>query len=258
MARRLTSGNRLDRTAAILTAAPITIAAWVYPENVTDVMYVISLHKAAAASADHFVLQFGGAFAGDPVRAQCNGAGAGVVAAATTTGYSANAWHHGCAVFASATDRRAFLDGGGKGTNTTSRTPTGIDSTAVGALDIGTTGAMTGRVAELGIWNVALTDAEVAALARGISPLHIRRANLVTYNDILGLASPEPDFSGQGAHLTVSGTPTQAAHAPVMFPRFRLGGAGWEGAFTAAGGGGGGSILLPRLMAEGLYVGTAA
>lgn len=74
-----------------------------------------------------------------------------------------------------------------------------------------------GRVAEAAIWNVALTASEVAALAKGVSPLQIRPASLQAYWPLIGRQSPEPDWVG-GFNLTLTNAPANAAHVPVMPP----------------------------------------
>ena len=73
---------------------------------------------------------------------------------------------------------------------------------------------MSGRIAEAAIWNVALADAEIAALARGIKPNHIRPGNLVLYCPLWGTHGPEIDLSGNGNDLTLNGT-GRANHSPV-------------------------------------------
>lgn len=73
-----------------------------------------------------------------------------------------------------------------------------------------------GLMAEVAVWNAALSDAEVAALAKGMSPYHFRRNNLRHYSSLLGVATPEADQSGYVANLALTGSvPAGADHAPV-------------------------------------------
>lgn len=53
-----------------------------------------------------------------------------------------------------------------------------------------------GKIAEVALWNVALSDDEIALLSQGESPLNIRRADLIHYWPLDGNASPEPDLVG--------------------------------------------------------------
>jgi len=142
-------------------------------------------------------------------------------------------------VGASATDRAVYIDGGSKGTNATSNTPSGLASTRLGK-DHDNNNALDGRIGEGAIWNVALTDAEVARLAKGIHPFKVRPANIVAYWPLWGRNSPEPDCVG-GFNLTVTGA-TQAAHPPkaqmLWLPTSR-------GVFVPAAGGG---SVVPQAM----------
>ena len=72
---------------------------------------------------------------------------------------------------------------------------------------------MSGSIAEPAVWNVVLTDAEVAILGAGFSPLFVRPQNLVFYPDLIrGLN----DKVG-GLTLTANGT-VVSAHPPIIYP----------------------------------------
>jgi len=81
-----------------------------------------------------------------------------------------------------------------------------------------------GKIAEAAVWmnkDVAdvgpvLSDAEIAALARGVHPTYFRRNYLKQYIPILGLASPEADWSGNGLNMTVNGTAPAIAMGPPV------------------------------------------
>lgn len=214
---------------AVLTATPLTMACWFLANNATATYALMSL--GVAGSANHrFSLYTAGAVAGDPIRVITQTTGTSF--ADSTTGYSANIWQHACGVFASATDRRAYVNGGSEGTNATSRIPAGINSSYLAAQHGASPVVLfSGRIAEAAIWDVALSASEIAALARGVSPLRIRPGNLKAYWPLYGVGSPEPDYIG-GFHMTLNNAPTQADHAPVM-PSFAYQ-QGWAGAFTAA------------------------
>ena len=221
----------LQRDSTPVTAAPFTASLWFRADSIGKSGTALFIGDKDVAD-EQYRLQIAGAVAGDPVRWRIRNS-AGTLTIATTTGYSANIWHHACAVEASATDHRVFIDGGSKATSTTSKTVAGSDRLTVGRNGDSTPdGEYDGRVCELAIWNVALTDEEVKALAGGVSPLRIRPDNLVFYAPIFGVGSPEPDYSGGGRHLTLNSVPTQQDHAPVA-PQFGFG-LGWQGAFTAA------------------------
>lgn len=217
MARNFVTNGRLNLGSAAVSATPLTLAAWVNPANITGNHVAVGMFQidGVGSSADAWYLQFGGATGGDPVQAITAQTNTFAVAS-TATGFSANVWTHGAAVFESATSRIAYINGGNSGTNATSKTPTGVTDTVIGAFNAGAAYNHTAvKIAEVGIWDVALTAEEVAALADGVSPLLIRPANLVKYVPILGTASPERDF--MGGEWTVTNT-SQVAHPPMRYP----------------------------------------
>ena len=202
------------RDGAPATAAPLTMACWFYSDDITILQIPMYLGDKDQDNVHFFELQLAGNVAGDPVRASASDAGNST--AASSAGYSANTWHHACAVFAAADSRSAYIDGGNKGSNAVARTPAGIDRVAIGARADSAPGSyMSGRVAEPAIWNVALTDTEVASLAAGYSPLFIRPQNLVAYWSLI--RDEDQDRVG-GYDLTAVNAPSIASHVPIRYP----------------------------------------
>ena len=215
--------NFLRHGVGLVTAAPLTMAAWCWTTSTTEQQTILWVGEAAEANTprDQFRLGLDAA-----AHVQANtGNSAGSTAALSSTTYSASTWFHAAGVFdiTTATDRAAFLNGGGKGTNTTNRVPAGIDRTSIGFNDnaapanpFGGTG--TGYIAEVGLWNTNLTDSEILVLARGASPLLVRPGNLVAYWPLLGRHSPEIDLVG-GANMAIQGTLSHSGnHAPIYYP----------------------------------------
>ena len=92
-------------------------------------------------------------------------------------------YFHACAVVNSANSRLLYLNGLPSATNTTN-----VGTTAVNRINIGSRyyagalgGYQNGIIAEVGIWSAALTAAEVASLAKGMTCEKIRPQNLVFY-----------------------------------------------------------------------------
>lgn len=216
MARLLddASSQYLTNANAIVSATPLTMACWFYSDDATVLQTLMSIGQ-SADNTNFFSLHADGSVAGDPVRISRNGS----VVASTTTGYTVNTWHHACAVYADATTRASYIDGGSKGTDSTSWTPSGMNVTSIGRLERNSTTKryMSGRVAWPAIWNVALTDAEVLMLARGFSPHMVRPEALVAFWPLHGNDSPEPDLFG-GFALTLSGSPTKAESVRLFVP----------------------------------------
>ncbi len=208
------SSEYLLHGSALITAYPLTLAGWFYTDDATIDQSILAIQR--NDSGNHFWnLGAHGGTAGDPVVFEARSSSSSPAKASTSTGYSTNTWHHACGVGVSATDRTAYIDGGSPGTNATSRTPGGIDDVSIGMQrDSTPSDAMSGRIAEVALWDVALSAAEVAALASGVTPLHMRPGNLVAYWPVWGLHSPEIDLTSNGNNITVTG-PVKAGHAPV-------------------------------------------
>jgi hypothetical protein len=219
MARSFTRTNNdyLHISSAVLTSTPITMACWYKVTDITNFHCLMSLTNYVGGASGHFhMLAARGDVAGDKLEATSySGASS---AALSDIAYTANVWQHGCAVFASATDRRVYLDGGNKGTNATSRNPTSLGFTSIAMLrrDGYLQGPVDGLIAEAGMWNVALTDDEVAILAKGVSPQLVRPGNLVAYWPLIGRYSPEIDLVG-GYNLTVDGAVVEN-HPRILYP----------------------------------------
>ena len=159
-------------------------------------------------------------------------------AATTTAADSTGVWHHACAVFASSTSRSIYLDGTNKITNTTSITPSSgsITGTRIGDSDAD---CFDGDLAEVAIWNAALSDAEVASLfvsnGVGVYPTDVKVANLVAYWPVLGSSSPEPDDVGSN-DLTLFNSPASSTHLTMQ---------------NIGSGGGGGGLVAMMMQNEG-------
>lgn len=210
-----------------VTAVPITIACWFNSDSVTADQALVSIQD--TAGGDRFLLLANGTGAGDPVMAQSRTSGVSR-SALSTTGFTTGTWYHACGVFATSTSRTAYIDGGSAGSNALSSTPASIAEIALASINSASTW-LNGRLAEVGVWNVALNASEVAALAGRVSPLRIRTGSLKIYVPMFGVGSPERDYIG-GYHMTLNNTPAQSAHYGVQ-PPFGYD-YGWRGAFTAA------------------------
>lgn len=214
---------------AVVSGYPFTMAAWVRSNSITVNQTVISISDDTVGTQQHG-LELAGTVAGDPVRAFSVAGTA--QRATTTTGFSASTWHHAAGVFTSATDRAAFIDGGSKGTNATSRAPSGLNATDLGRNGDSTPdGFFDGSIAEAAVWNVALTDAEIAILALGYSALLVRPGALVAYWPLLGRHTNEIDVRG-GNTVTPTGSPTTQDHCRVI--QARRGRSGKAGTTTVA------------------------
>ena len=225
------STGYVSRATTPITGIPLTLAAW-FNSDITSGRVIIGIGSSAASAGFTMGLSSGGS----ALYAKTEAAGT-ANQAITSVGYSAGTWYHGCAVFTSATLRDAYIDGGSSGTNTTSRTPASLDTTAVGIYirNAVATSFMDGRIAYAGIWNVALDTSEIAALAKGYHPKTIRRSALKFCWD--GVSSELVDQFG--APLTKTGTVNRADSPRII--RGSQGSARW----LSVAAGGGGSVFTP-------------
>src|SRR5262245_60680725 len=162
------SSEFLEHGAAIVSAAPLTFACWFRSDDATVDQALVSTGRTNSSSI-YFSLEIHGSATGDPLRAVISDSTSFQSFASTSTGYSANTWHHGCAVYASSTSRAAYIDGGSKGTDTASRTPSISASPAsriARRASTATTVYMSGRIAEVAMWSVDLNDADVLGLSK--------------------------------------------------------------------------------------------
>jgi hypothetical protein len=95
--------------------------------------------------------------------------------------------HHFCGVFSSNTSRTRYQNGTGAATNTTNvGTPNNFNEITIGASwNDSLENYLQGDIAEVGIWNVALTAAEIASLARGMTCDKVRPQSLVFYAPLI-------------------------------------------------------------------------
>lgn len=201
------------------TAAPFSMACWFRSDSVALTQGLMSICDKDAAN-HIWGLRAAGATGGDPVQLSALAGGA-AASASTSSGYSANTWHHACGVETSSTSRAAFIDGGSKGTDTTSRSPAGADRISIAREGLSTPQLyLSGDVAEAAVWNVALTDAEVASLGQGFSPLFIRPQSLVFYLPMISLVAGGTQRDWIGARgMVENNTPATSAHPPkIIYP----------------------------------------
>ena len=114
----------------------------------------------------------------------------------------------------SGTTARVYINGSQAASTTVGSilTQTGMDRLGIGALVRGNVqGHYSGQVAEVGIWNVALTAAEIASLAKGFACSSVRPQSLVFYAPLIRNLQ---DLKA-GVTITNNNTATVAAHPRV-------------------------------------------
>lgn len=114
----LLASSHFLEVAAVVAVRPLTMACWFRSTDITVNQCLMSISDSDRNDVRSLRLYAADAVGGDPVHAQELGL-SNTGNADSTAGYSANTGAHACGMFASNTDRRAFLNGGNKGTNTT-------------------------------------------------------------------------------------------------------------------------------------------
>jgi hypothetical protein len=203
------SNQYLSTASSPVDGPPLTIAAWMRttaasaPARVVAVGVSGETHRNQLGLTTQFA-QVQAVSVGPSVTTASNFEGGGVVA---------NVRIHGCAVFQSRSNRLAYMNGTAGAQDFTD---VGIQNTAntitVGAGWATTVGVyLAGDVAEVGVWNVALTAAEVASLAKGFTCDRVRPQSLVFYAPLI---RDLVDLRG-GLAITNNNTATVANHPRV-------------------------------------------
>jgi len=206
------SSQFLEVDAAGVTAAPLTGTSWFNSNDATAAQAAFDLAD-KDVDTDEWLFAIRGDVGGDPVDFIARDGATGT--ASSSTGYTANTWHHGAAIERSATDRSSFIDGGSEGTDATTVSPNNIDRTSIGRRGKATPGAyFSGQLAEAAIWNVDIGTTLLGALARGVNPFAVRPADRVFLAPVHGNESPEPDYDLQN-NLTVTGAVKGSSNPPV-------------------------------------------
>lgn len=202
-----------------VTAPPFTVGCWFKAPDITSNSPLFYIGNSGSTS-DFFAINAQGGLAGDPVSIRTHSGGA-LDQCNTSTSFSANTWHHACGVWTSTTSRTAYLDAGGAVTTTASKAPSGVNLMGIGATLDASPNYGEAIVAEVGLWNVALTAADVAMLAKGVSPLLVRPDALVAYWPLLRNSDPSVDRVG-GYSMAWTGGPTEAEHPRIYYPTAQI------------------------------------
>ena len=162
---------------AIASAVPLSMICLFQAEDITGTHALMSIARSTSAS-HNFTLRAAGATSGDPIGAISSAASAKM--ATTGTGFSANKWCVGAAVFAGASLRKAYIvseatrnrsfkhiNWGDMGSETSSSTPASLDYTYIGCThdSSSTTNFLDGSIGACAFYSIALSDLQVMQIA---------------------------------------------------------------------------------------------
>jgi hypothetical protein len=220
MARNFNGSSHSLEIAAAVSSYPVTMACWARPEVATTDFEAMYLGVKAASM--RVQLTFSGSVSADPIRSTSVNSSNTAQFASTSSGFTAHQWCHAAAVIAGADSRTAYINGGSSGSDNVGSTSTSWDTLVIsGRYSSNVIGRwFDGDIAEAAVWNVALTDAEIAQLAAGYSPLFVRPQSLVHYIPLFGRAGAsggELDWVGGGV-LSVTGSPSLSDHPRIIYP----------------------------------------
>jgi hypothetical protein len=185
MARAFTSGSQqwLSTASAPVTDVPLTLCCWAKCN--AQFAGLVSVGAETSATSGHYYRL---SVNTDGTVGAFSAAGAAIAAnaAATTSSFTNGTWFHAAGVFSADNSRTVYLNAGSSVSNTNS---VNVDPSLVTEVRIGRrhlligneTGFFTGDIAEVGIWNAALTAAEIASLADGMTCDKVRPNALVAY-----------------------------------------------------------------------------
>jgi hypothetical protein len=139
-----------------------------------------------------------------------NGANAFYDGTGTNT-LTSGIWYHLSAIFPNGVAPTGYVNGNLDGTGNAIFTQNGHSVTQSGT---DATNWFGGVLADVAIWPVALSQAELSALSKGARPNTIRPPSLIGWWPLDGIQSPEPDLSGNVNNGTLTGT-TFAAGPPI-------------------------------------------
>jgi len=207
------SSNSIGTETPVLTAAPITVSAWFKTNRLTGSDQEIFLigRQDDPDKDDGWRLVLDVSSADIRWKARQGPGGGQAISGGTV---STDTWHHAAAVETTSLSRIAYLDGVGGVINTTSSVPANLTRTIIGKHAPGVSNEFDGEIGHVAVWDIALTTGEIESLASGISPLRIRRENLVSYWPING-QTPEKDIVGD-LQLDILGGIVQGEEPPIQ------------------------------------------
>lgn len=245
MARLFTSANSesLDNDSAPVTSLPITFSSWGKATDTGTTGLILSV-----VNKDIGTMRWGIYAQADDVFYFVATTGIG----GSTNALADNVWFHIAARSVTTTDHAVFVNGVSAATNGTERIMSGTNRVSVGRFGDSTPSShFDGLIAEAGIWDVALTDAEIAILALGYSPLFVRPSSLVFYAPLIrgvtATGGNDIDIVG-GLTLTDNNTVTVGDHPRIIRPS----GSPWSPFAVAVGG----AVLDERRYPRGVMRGA--
>lgn len=208
--------------------AAISVSIWIYQANITQDHQIFEFGS-GTGSDGFFTFYFDdvGSISGrtDTFKIsvqETTGAGGTVVSKEMSTGAGLNVtWQHVVLTILTndASGVNFWVDGAEDAQSPFATTNVDNWGNTAGKLILGETPGggrdRNGYLAECGVWNRVITDAEIVILSKAYSPLFLPRG-LIFYAPLIGRNSPETDIKG-GLTGTVTGA-VAIAHPRIIYP----------------------------------------
>ncbi len=162
----------LEQAVAPITDYPCTFSCWFKKTALLTAITMVTVQQAVGTAR---ILNYVNT-AGETL-ALCTTTG-NVSAQASKGTFTAGTWFHSVIKCANNSSRYAYLNGVAGAQDTANIPVSGLDVFKVGDNIAADGTSFDGPLAEVGVWNVALTDDEILALSKGFSPRLIRPSAL--------------------------------------------------------------------------------
>jgi hypothetical protein len=191
-----------------ITNWPITMFTWVRSTDMANLQSSLTYQQAVSPFNGLHLYVVG---ATDKLAFQ---APSGAASSAAT--YSSGVWYALAGRGRATNDHDVVMDGVATTSTATGTYLSNLSEIRVGGRSTGgaaSTNVLTGSTACPAIWNVALSDADIAMLVKGFSPRRVRPANLVWYAPLIRGLQKIVGAVGQNLSIETSAAP--AAHPRI-------------------------------------------
>ena len=211
------SGDRLSVDAVTPTwNVPLTYGIWGSCPTTSGDNAAFGTGQALGNANHRFASKWSGNVGGDPLRFVAD-AGGTANQVATSTGYSLGVYALCCCVAHAVDDRDVYIDGGSKGTTTTSRTLNAQAAISVAA-QVNGVEDYEGDLGIIAMWDRDFNDEEVLALAKGVHPWRMSPQNIIAFWPMYAFDTNEQDWGPNGFELAPTDTPVQVDGGPPVAP----------------------------------------
>jgi hypothetical protein len=182
----------INDTAALDITGAITVACWAKrSSDLTTEQQLVAKYESSAGKLNQRSYLLSVTTSGNLVFITTQDGTGSTVSRRDSTSITTGAiYQHLCGTWSPLNYPNVYIAGSlsngaaqGGGTNTSIHS--GTANLTLGAGSTGTGAFFTGDMAEIGIWNAALTAAEIASLAKGMTPDKIRPQSLVFYSPLV-------------------------------------------------------------------------